>query len=761
MRHEILFNDGWLFYPEQVDDSVPDTDFAQVTIPHTNKLLPHHSFDDAEYKFISTYRKKFTLAEPLNGRKLFLDFDGAMIATTVTLNGHTFAEHKGGYTPFSFDITDYINEDRENSLVIHLDSRERKDIPPYGHVIDYLLFGGIYRDVRLRYVNPVYIKNIFVKTYDVLSDDPYLEAEVTVVNTTDEDFHDHLSVLLEAGEIDHDLVFGVVEHIDIPAGETLTQAVKIQSHELKNRDGEWFDFTDEPEAYTDPMTVKLWSPDNPYLYGVTVQLAPNDDIEEADADADIALDEMQTRFGFRTAEFKDDGFYLNGELLPLIGLNRHQMFPYIGQAAPQRLQERDAEIVKYELGCNIVRTSHYPQSPYFLDRCDEIGLLVFEEIPGWQHIGDKDWQAISIRDVQVMIERDWNHPSIIIWGVRINESLDNTEFYTETNRLARELDPTRQTGGVRFWQHSEFLEDVYTFNDFSNGVEEPVQTPHLITEFNGHMFPTKTWDSEERYIEHALRHARIQSRQIGMGGVSGAIGWCAFDYNTHREFGSGDRICYHGVMDIFRNHKWAGYFYKSQKSPDEEIVLQAGTGWTMGDRSEGGNNPVVVFSNCDEIEVYIGDALNGKFQPDAENFPHLAHPPFTVPMEMMWGTAFEDLKIVGYYNGEAVAEQYFPINSHPRKLVLSVDHDTISPHGNDMTWVRIKVTDEYGNIQRYANPIVSFAVEGAGELIGTNPFALIGGQAGLFIKGIGKSDTVKITATADRLESASVTVAFA
>lgn len=757
MRSERLFNDDWLFYPKQVDDSIPDSDFESITIPHTNKLFPHHSFDDAEYKFISTYRKKFSLPEPLNGRRLFLDFDGAMIATTVTLNGHTFEEYKGGYTPFSFDITDAIKEEGENSLVVHLDSRERKDIPPYGHVIDYLLFGGIYRDVKLRYVNPVYIKNIFVKTFDVLTDSPYVEVDVTVVNTTDEDFHDHVSVLLQAGEADRDLVFGVVEHIDVPAGETLTQAVLIQTDELLNKNGEWFDFTDEPEAYTDPMELKLWSLDNPYLYSVTVQLAPNNHIEEADDD-DIALDEMSRRFGFRSAEFKDDGFYLNGELLHLIGLNRHQMFPYVGQAAPKRLQERDAEIVKYELGCNIVRTSHYPQSPYFIDRCDEIGLLCFEEIPGWQHIGDKDWQAISIRDVQAMIERDWNHPSIILWGVRINESGDNTEFYTETNRVAHELDPTRQTGGVRFWQHSEFLEDVYTFNDFSNGVQEPVQTPHLITEFNGHMFPTKTWDGEERYVEHAIRHTRIQSRQIGMGGVAGAIGWCAFDYNTHMEFGSGDRICYHGVMDMFRNHKWAGYFYKSQKSPDEEIVLQAATGWTMGDRSEGGNNPITVFSNCDEIEVYLGQARHGKFQPDTESYPHLPHAPFTVSMEMMWGSAFDDLKIVGYYKGEAVAEQTFPINSHPRQLELSVDHDALDADGADMTWLKIKVTDEYGNIQRYANPIVSFEVDGPAALIGTNPFALIGGQAGLLLKASKQAGKVTITATADRLESASVEV---
>lgn len=752
MRSEILFNDGWLFLPEKVDQSKPDSAFESVTIPHTNKMFPHHSFDDAEYQFISTYRKRFALPEALNGRRLFLDFDGAMIATTVTINGHTFEEYKGGYTPFSFDITDFVNADGENVLDVHVDSTERRDIPPYGHVIDYMIFGGIYRDVKLRYVEPVYIKNVFVKPFDVLTDHPCLEVDVTVHNTTGENFHDDVSVLI--GMPDSSLYFGVAEHIEVPAGETLTQSILIQTDELLNRNGEWINTENEVEAHSGELPLKLWSLDNPNIYTATVDLAPP---QEADDEIE-PMDSYSTRFGFRQAEFREDGFYLNGEHLKLIGLNRHQMFPYIGQAGPKRLQERDAEIVKYELGCNIVRTSHYPQSPYFLDKCDEIGLLCFEEIPGWQHIGDKDWQAESIRNVREMIERDWNHPSIILWGVRINESGDNTDFYTETNRLAHELDPTRQTGGVRYWQHSEFLEDVYTFNDFSNDIQEPVQTPHLVTEFNGHMFPTKTWDGEERYVEHAIRHARIQSKQMSTGGVAGAIGWCAFDYNTHKQFGSGDRICYHGVMDMFRNPKWAGYFYSSQQSPEQKIVLQAGTGWTMGDRSEGGNNPITVFSNCDEIEVYLGKALHGKFQPDRSKYPNLPHPPFTVPMEMQWGTAFEDLKIIGYLNGKQVAEQIFPINSHPRKLVLTVDHDSLDADGADMTWLKIKVTDEYGNIQRYANPIVTFTLEGPAELIGTNPFALIGGQAGLFIKAGRDSGKVKVTAMADRLESSSVEV---
>src|SRR5690606_15369707 len=172
-------------------------------------------------------------------------------------------------------------------------------------------------------------------------------------------------------------------------------------------------------------------------------------------DAGGEADRVDTRFGFREARFEADGFFLNGERLPLIGLNRHQTYPYIGAAAPARLQRRDAEIVKWELGCNLVRTSHYPQSRYFLDRCDEIGLLVFEEIPGWQHIGDEAWKQLSLDYLRAMIERDRNRPAIVLWGVRVNESGDDTAFYRATNDLAHELDPTRQTGGVRYIWESE------------------------------------------------------------------------------------------------------------------------------------------------------------------------------------------------------------------------------------------------------------------------------------------------------------------
>ncbi len=744
MRTEIPFNHGWLFAPEQLPLDAPDSAFEPVTLPHTNITLPHHNFDNADYQFISTYRKRFTLPEPRNGRRVFLDFDGAMLVTTVYVNGKQVGVNAGGYTPFSFDVTDVIVENGENVVTVHLDSTERPDVPPFGYVVDYLTFGGIYRDVTLRMVEPVYIKDVVVKTENILSD-----PEVWTIVYLSGDF---------SGEITVDLWDADLE-TQRTQENTLDSMVGSEGFDNLPRKTEFWSGDEHLKG-----KIQNWDLQNPKQYKITVQLRTN---------RQQVIDELTVDFGFRHVEFRDDLFYLNGERIQLRGLNRHQTYPYIGAAAPPRLQAQDADIIKYELGCNIVRTSHYPQSPHFLRRCDEIGLLVFEEIPGWQHIGDEDWQAISLRDVQAMIQRDRNHPSIIMWGVRINESQDDDSFYRKTNALAHELDPTRPTTGVRYFQDSSFLEDVFGFNDFSNGVEDPKQTPHLITEYNGHMFPTKTFDGEERKMEHARRHAHIQNLAYGNPRVSGAIGWCAFDYNTHKEFGSGDRICYHGVMDIFRMPKWAAAVCASQQNPAQKVVLQAATHWTMGDRSEGGNDPIHVYSNVDEIDVYFGEQHLGRFYPDRETYPHLPHPPFNVTglqMIMMWGQAFGALRIVGYINGGQVAEQHISSDGVPKQLVLTADFTDLHADGADMTPLKVRITDAFGNTLPYAQQAVTFelaftpsdagAQHTAPLLIGENPLVLPGGQGAVYLKAGQTPGTATVTARTPRLPAQSVTVQF-
>ncbi len=453
-------------------------------------------------------------------------------------------------------------------------------------------------------------------------------------------------------------------------------------------------------------------------------------------------------------------------MIKIRGLNRHQSYPYVGYAMPSRVQRKDADILKYELGLNTVRTSHYPQSTHFLDRCDEIGLLVFEEIPGWQHIGNEEWKAVACENVREMIERDWNHPSIFLWGVRINESGDDHDFYAKSNAIARELDNTRQTGGVRCIEHSEYLEDVYTMNDFIHSGGEKIlrdqktvtgldkHVPYLVTEFNGHMYPTKRFDNEERLIEHALRHLRVQNRAALDKNISGAIGWCAFDYNTHFDFGSGDRICYHGVMDMFRIPKFAAFIYRSQIAPNKEPVLEPLTLWSRGERNIGMITPQVVCTNCDFVELYVEGKLLGKYYPDKENFAGMEYPPiFIHEIPGDWGVSWGDAEFKGYMDGKEMVNKKFSRNPMSKALAAVPDDVILSSGEMDATRIVYKIVDEVGNLLPYVNEFIELDISGPGEIIGPDKTALIGGCIAVWVRTTGEKGQIKLKARSSALEA--------
>ncbi len=715
-RTIIELNDNWMFYDSDVGlkkagaFSVREKSGKKVTLPHANRILPYHNFDEKEYQFVSWYANKFRVPSSTKGKKIFVEFDGVMISAELYLNGKFIGEHKGGFTGFRFDLTQYIKYNADNVLSVKVDSRERKDIPPFGNVVDYLTFGGIYREARLIITDTLYIDDFWVCGFNVLKDDRTLLVQYDVQSAgKGRDVELQFQLLGEKDKI----ISEISKQLSVKSGKKISENIVVQNI----------------------PSVKLWDIDEPNLYKTRLLLKEDGRV----------IDSLEKSFGFREAHFAQDGkFYLNGRHIKLIGLDRHQNYPYIGPAAGWRLQYHDADILKNELGLNIVRTSHYPQSPHFLDRCDQIGLLVFEEIPGWQHIGNKQWQSVSLNELKEMIIRDRHHPSIILWGVRINESKDNHDFYTRTNALAHQLDPTRQTGGVRCFRESEFLEDVFTYNDFSGTVQEPNHIPYLITEFAGHTFPTKTIDSIEKQYQHTFLHAKIQNLQLGKAKIAGAIGWCAFDYNTHIEFGSGDRICYHGVCDIFRFPKFAAYFYRSQKSPREEIILEALDYWARGDWNVGPRS-LTILSNCEEIEVRIGRRKIGIFKPRYDKFSNLPHPPFIVDnIRDKWGAKWEDLTLIGRIKGKKVAMRKYPANKLPIELKAWVEHDKIYADGRDMTRLAFMMTDKFGNICPYATDIITIQGGKSIEIIGENPFALVGGRGAVYLKAGRKKGSVKL-----------------
>lgn len=728
MRQILNFNTDWSFYDRDLpacrEQSDPNEPHEEVSLPHANKLVPHHYFGEAEYQFVSWYRRPFGVPAEWEGRRLIVEFDGVMSVAEAFVNGIPVGEHLGGYTSFAIDITDAVAAGERNVLAVRVDSTRREDVPPEGRLVDYMLFGGIYRNVRLIVTGQAVIEWANHAWPEANADGAVLASSYRIRN------HTGAAVAAELSRTLLDREGRVVR--------TFSSACELEAGTTELR----LPPCDIPHP-------RLWSVDDPYLYRIETRLR----IVGGES-RDGAADEIATRVGIRRAEFREDGgFYLNGDRLKLRGLNRHQTYPYVGGAMGDRGQRADADLLKYELGLNFVRSSHYPADPSFLDRCDEIGLLVFEELPGWQFIGDEAWQGIALRHLEEMIVRDRNHPSVFLWGVRINESPDDEAFYRRTNELARRLDPMRQTGGVRAFQDSEMLEDVFTYNDFTRNREgvvlKPNHTPYLITEYMGHMYPTKAYDSVERQIKHALGHARIQNAQYGDPGIAGAAGWCAFDYNTHQDFGSGDRVCYHGVCDMFRLPKLAARFYRSQQDPSAQGAYVFIARYLVPSFNEDYGEIVPIFTNCEEADLILNGNLLTTGRPDKANYPDLPYPPIVFDGCNWWewgSSVVSSLKVVGKIGGAPVAEhEIFPFGL-PAKLSLQADDAELIADGADCARVVVRLQDDRGQTLLLSHHAVGFRLEGPGKLIGENPFVLEAGRGAVYVQAGREAGTIRLTA---------------
>lgn len=804
----IYINDDWRFTPNfnsrMLRANYDDADLKTVRLPHTCVETPFHYFDEHIYQMVSGYRKVITAPTQWKGKKVILTVEGAAHESEVFLNGEKVSEHHCGYTAFSIDLTDRLRYGNQNVLVIKVDSREERNIPPFGFVVDYMTYGGIYRDVFLEIKNPIYLQDIFVQTETSLE---------------------------EAGPLDRAgigrpaQIFSTVTMNRPAAGFVLRQSFKKKEEEEYRRLGDYEiekQLGNQAEDRSIQLqyragNVQLWGIEEPNLYELKTELLKNGEV----------LDEKIITFGFRTVEFRADGFYLNNKKIKLRGLNRHQSYPYVGYAMPESMQRRDADILKKELGVNAVRTSHYPQSHYFLNRCDELGLLVFTEIPGWQHIGDEEWKKQAIQNVEDMVTQYRNHPSIILWGVRINESADDDAFYRRTNEAAHKLDPSRPTGGVRAHKKSSLLEDVYTYNDFlhdgktkgcdkKKDVTPDMDKAYLISEYNGHMYPTKAYDWEEHRVEHALRHANVLDAVAAEEDIAGSFGWCMFDYNTHKDFGSGDRICYHGVMDMFRNPKLAADIYACQQ---EEIpILSLSSTMDIGEHPGCNRGNTYIFTNADSVRMYkngkfikeytssdspyqnlkhgpiiiddfIGDAIekNEKFKraqakaiKDALNktarygLSNLPKSVYLTAIKMMLVYHMKPTEAVTLYNryigdwgGSATSYRFEAVKNKKvvKELVIEpstslhlkvrADHQELSEKTSyDVAAINIRMVDENGNQLYFFNDPVVIETEGPIEVIGPSVVSLQGGMGGTYIRTIGEAGKASVKIRSLQTEAA-------
>ena len=770
----IDWNDSWMFCPEYSNEMrhLPMTgnQGTEVRLPHTVTETPFHYFDESLYQTVSCYQRMIPYTPEWEGKSLRLTFLGAAHQAQVYLNGQLIGAHSCGYTAFTVDLTGKLTEE-DNLLTVRLDSREELNIPPFGGVIDYMTYGGLYREVYLDVQNPCHIRDVFPKV-QLTDDGVRMDCEIYVSPACHKQpCHTRQSL--------HRLDGSLVAQLPQDQGKYL----------LHN--------------------VALWSPEHPNLYLLRTELSIGDEV----------VDVREDRIGFRQVEFRADGLYVSGEKIKLRGLDRHQSYPYVGYAMPESMQKFDADLLKNDLGCNAVRTSHYPQSHHFLDRCDELGLLVFTEIPGWQHIGNTAWQAQAVETTREMVAQYRNHPSIFLWGVRINESQDNDPLYTETNAVAHRLDPTRPTSGVRYLQHSSLLEDVYSFNDFSyNGtgtgclpkaqVTPDTEKGYLISEYGGHMFPTKPFDSEAHRLEHTLRHAQVLNAYCGEEDIAGGFGWCMFDYNTHKDFGSGDRICYHGVMDMFRNRKLAGDLYAAQQ--EEYPVLELSSSMDIGEHPAGLIGDIYAITNADSVRMFKNDRFVAEFTGSPyENMPHGpiliddfvgnqlvedgAVPEYAAPtvkeillaanryglqmlpqeiLEQMqqceeqfgitetdfmslygryignWGQKVTGYRFEAIKDGKVVSV----ITRQPMKQVqlrLNPSHTILAErHTYDVAAVRIEARSDSGNLLPFYQEPVQLTVTGDIALIGPSLISLKGGMGGTYVKSLGREGQGTLTVSA-------------
>jgi beta-galactosidase len=691
-----------------------------------------------------TYRRRFIVPREFRGLRLFIRFDRVMAGARVTLNGHPLPDHLGGFLPFEYEVTSLVH-DGENVLAVAVDSRWL-NVPPSGSSrgpisVDYLLPGGITGSISLRAVPHVYLREVFAKPVHVLNADRRVEINCTI----DKSGSLPESVRIEATlSEDENLLARASQDVTI---EKPQQESNLTLDHLGN--------------------IALWDTDRPKLYDLTVTLSSKGK----------PLHASHTRIGFREARFELDGFFLNGRRLQIFGLNRHELFPYTGFGMPDCVMRKDAEILRHELNCNMVRCSHYPQSEAFLDACDELGLMLWEEIPGWGYLGDDHWKELAVRDTGEMIRRDRNHPSIVIWGVRINESANDPALYTQTRNLAKSLDDSRPTSGTmtsgsrKSWRE-KWHQDVFACDDYhsapdgSVGIDAPVPgVPYLISEAVGQFhYGGNAFDAKYRragdpalFAEQALLHAQAHDKAAADPRISGVIAWCAFDYASL--LNSYQAVKCPGVADVFRIPKLGASFYRAQVDPKERPVIEPNFFWDFGPPTPAGpGSHAAIFSNCDRLELSLDGRPHATLHPDRAAFPNLRYPPFFADLNVKGKT---ELRIDGFVADALLLSRSFSADRSADHLRLIADNSELVANGTDATRVVFGISDKYGTWRSFAEGEVSLSISGPGEIVGDDLFPLedTGGVGAVWIKTLARrAGLIRVKAEHSSLGSASIEI---
>lgn len=777
-REVLNFNANWAFYRGEIQHAEAvdfnDREWYFASVPHVLRLEKKHNGGNQVYQGVGWYRKYFNVPASFKNKRLTICFDGVQMNCEVFLNGEKIYAHSGGYMGFVVDVTNRIIFDRDNVLAVRVTNVNDPQTPPGRNQekLDFNYYGGIYRDIKLVVTNKLYIS------------DP-LEAEKVAGGGL---FVTYPKVSKQQAEVN--VKTHLVNEFSGQKQVKLVTIIKDKSNRVVAR-SITEDTLQNQKEFVQTLAVKnpsLWHPDHPYLYHLVSQVYSDNKL----------MDEKTTSIGIRTISFKSpsgkaDGFYINGEKLYLRGANRHQCYQTIGDAACNSMQYRDALQIKRG-GFNSVRAAHYPQSPAFLNACDELGLLVIECEPGWQYFSkDSVFIYRTFRDIREMIRRDRNRPSVFLWETSLNESPTPAAWAKQAVAIAHEEMPNDQmfTSDDFFANGKNFYDVCYKVIN-EDGSDPMPQMPFITREWGD------TWIADPAQ-ENGLRASRVYTekglinqcilRQNALNGtpleseggywdharldanerIAGYFLWSFNDVTR----GSDSVTAYCGVVDIDRYEKFGYYQLKAMENARNPVYGPMVFIASFNNRPEI-DSSVIVFSNCDKVRFY----RNNHFIKEITRSGNSVTAPFVAakggsPYFKFDMKTYEagELKAEGYLDGKLVAVHSIATPGAPDHLEIEVDNHSVKPVGDgiDMIPFHFKVCDRNGVLVSNKKALESYTirlnVSGAGSLIGSGiarAEAEIQHTEGGIGYGIIRTGDhpgkITISATADALRSAQKTI---
>lgn len=755
-REVYNFNVGWRFHRGNASGAqavdFDDNSWHIVSTPHTVQLVPAEASGGRNYQGIAWYRKHFTVNSSLKNKLINIYFEASMGKSTVYLNGKQIEEHLGGYLPFSVELTQYgVKAGDTCLLAISTDNSDDKNFPPgkKQSTLDFTYHGGIYRDVWLIATSKIHISDpnkenkpagggVFVHYDEISKKQASIYIDTDVLNQSIN--NENIKIETRLCDAKGNVLKTIASKINLKNGESK----QIKQNIILN----------------DPI---LWYPNQPYLYRIESRII---------ASNGTVLDGGITRIGIRKAEFRGkDGFWLNDELSDkLIGGNRHQDFAYVGNALPNSQHWRDAKKL-YDAGCRIVRVAHYPQDPSFMDACDELGIFVIIATPGWQYWNkDPKFAELVYKDIQNMIRRDRNHPSVLMWEPILNETRFPLDFSLKAHQITHQEYPYMGAFCVAD-AHSEGVaenyEVVYGWPKDVGNYKQAIFTREFgenVDDWYAHNTnnrASRSWGERPQVVQ-ALQLARAYNEMYPKSNqfIGGAL-WHPFDHQR----GYHPDPYWGGLMDAFRQPKYSYYMFKSQVDATLKHPLSE-TGpmvFIAHEISPFSDPDVTVFTNCDEVRliVYGKDTLSQKAEKAKYGMPH---PPvifknvfdFNAMREYPYiQKQWQKVSFVaeGIINGQVVCSTTKMPSRRSTKLSLRIDNEgrQLYADGSDFVPVICEITDDEGNVRRLAKEQILFTIEGEGQIIGdarieANPRAVEFGSAPVLIRSTVTPGKIKLHA---------------